>query len=270
MKVLILDKTETFVDRVFTTPIIIKNRGVSLIRCSSENITGDKSIAVEIAVDDYTLHNYTCKNVGIGIIADGKNNKVVGCTVDGYREDAIRFCKDGAEIRENTIVNYIGSHNAHHDAIQFYSGDQSYHYSWKNRYVLGPILSDCKIIGNTISDDSPFVQGIFCSDGLLSNFLVTKNHIDLPNSNHSISIRGLQRGMSEVSNNVIVGADMRIEKARRDVNNIGGGLKVRFAPLKTTIPKATERTKYKYVTTCKRSWRTLWLKKSCTTKRVKI
>lgn len=276
MKALILDKKITYNNHTFTAPIIIKSNEVELINCSSVGIHGNKLIAVEIACDNYTLNNFKLKNVDIGIIVDGKNCRVSNCLIDGYTEDAIRFCKDFAEITGNVIINYNGENTAHHDAIQFYSGNQDYHYSWMGRYVLGPVLSGCKIIGNVIIDESPVVQGIFCSDGLLGDFLISENIVSLPYANHSISVSGLQRGHSEVSYNKIVGPKMKIQKARRDIGNIGGDLKVVIiegskpqpVPVVPVAP-AKKKDEYKYVWKCKRTWRTLWFKK-CERIKVKI
>lgn len=236
MKTLILDKQQQFRNVVFKQPIIIKHPGVKFIDCRSEfeNFT-EKDIAVIIRVDDYVLEGHTCKNVGQGIIADGRNVTIRNCHISNYKEDGIRFMKDGARILFNHITEYIGAPGAHHkDAIQWWSGDQDTNFS--SGSINKPIdegkrrvLRDCHIIGNKIIDDG-MVQGIFGSDGLIADFVIKDNVLDLPNSNHSISAWGMHEGTSIIENNDISKCltPIRLHKTKRgqDPRGTGGTLKV--------------------------------------------
>lgn len=214
---IVLDKPQEIKDHVFKEPVKITNNRVKLTNCMSVGIRGKRwpSIAVEIACNNYTLIGHKCEDVQIGIIADGVDNVIINCDVVGYTEDAIRFCKNWAYIAECYIEGYKGKKKAHVDAIQFYSGDQTSRYSHKERYLVKHVLSHCTIRDNVIIDNSKYVQGIFCSDGLLSDIVVENNYVSLPNSPHSISIRGMHGLPSLVRNNFIIGAEMQILPVRR-------------------------------------------------------
>lgn len=236
--ILFLDKPVKYVNEVFTQPILILHPEVELINCISDFSSWayeEDDWAVTIRTPNYKLYGHTCKNVGVGIIDDAKNVTIEKCNVSFYKEDAIRFVKDGARILRNTITNYSGTAGSHHkDAIQWWSGDQRENFS--SGSLNKPIdegrkrvLRDCHIIGNRIIDTG-MVQGIFGSDGLIADFVIKDNYLDLPNSNHSISAWGMHEGVSIIENNDISRCltPIRLHRTKtgQDPRRTGGNLRV--------------------------------------------
>ncbi|MBO0612646.1 hypothetical protein [Thiothrix fructosivorans] len=110
--------------------------------------------------------------------------------VSHYQNDGIVVKANGCNVSNCTIIDNLDGwvNVGHRDGVQIIPSDPHI----QNIQYAAAEISDIKITGNHIRSNG-YLQGIFCSDGLICNIEISNNIIQT-RSQHFISLTGLISG----------------------------------------------------------------------------
>ena len=116
------------------------------------------------------------------------NDRLVGRIITGFDKDAVRLMGNKVTVNNVTIIDSQNNDEAHRDAFQLIPASQAIpNQQYAAATIDSPTITNCSVYSKGA------LQGVFCSDGLITDAVIEGNAFNT-HSAHRITLNGVLSG----------------------------------------------------------------------------